>query len=158
MARTAVVFFKVAIALLIALLGVCQIVVIPATAVAMGQRYPEFASLVVPGTVIGIVFVLSAQVVLVCVWRLLSLVRADSIFTDRAYVWVDLSLWCVALATALVVGSLVLLSLAGASPPSITLLCLIGIVVGGCLSLLIVVLRGLVRKASQLEHDLSEVV
>jgi len=46
----------------------------------------------------------------------------------------------------------------GVMTPSITLLCVLGIVVGAGLSLLIVVLRGLLRKASRLEHDLSEVV
>ena len=96
--------------------------------------------------------------VLVCVWRLLTLVRADSIFTPRAFVWVDVSLGAVVFATVLVVATLGFLLTAPAGSPSIVLLCLLGIVVGAGLSLLLVVLRGLLRKASQLEHDLSEVV
>lgn len=158
MHRTTIVVLQVLIAGLIALLLFCQIVVIPQTAASMAGLYPEFAELRIPGIVIGGVFALCAQVLLVCVWRLLSLVRVGAIFSDRSFVWVDVSLAAVAVATLLVVGSLVILQLAGASPPSISLLCLIGIVVGAGLSLLIVVLRGLLRKASQLEHDLSEVV
>lgn len=158
MHRATIVVLQVLIAGLIALLLFCQIVVLPQTAENMAALYPEFAQLRVPGIVIGVVFALCAQVLLVCVWRLLSLVRAGAIFSERAFVWVDVALGAVAVATLLVVGSLIILQIAGASPPSISLLCLMGIVVGAGLSLLIVVLRGLLRKASQLEHDLSEVV
>jgi hypothetical protein len=158
MHRTTIVVLQVLIVGLLALLLFCQIVVLPQTANSMATLYPEFAQLRVPGIVIGVVFALCAQVLLVCVWRLLTLVRAGAIFSERAFVWVDVALGAVAVATLLVVGSLILLQIAGASPPSISLLCLIGIVVGAGLSLLIVVLRGLLRKASQLEQDLSEVV
>lgn len=158
MNRTTIVVIKVLIAILIALLVFCQLFVIPATVASLGQVYPEFSHLVIPGIVVGGVFALCAEVLLVCVWRLISLVRVDRIFTERSFVWVDVSIGAVALATALVVSALVILQIAGASPPSISLLCVIGAVVGAGLSLLLVVMRGLVRKASQLEHDLSEVV
>lgn len=158
MHRTTIVVLQVLIVGLLALLLFCQVVVLPSTANSMAALYPEFAQLRVPGIVIGVVFALCAQVLLVCVWRLLSLVRVGAIFSDRSFVWVDVALGAVVVATLLVVGSLVILQIAGASPPSISLLCLMGIVVGAGLSLLIVVLRGLLRKASQLEQDLSEVV
>lgn len=158
MHRVTIIVLQALIAGLIALLLFCQIVVLPQTAAGMAAVYPEFAQLRVPGVAIGVVFALCAQVLLVCVWRLLSLVRVGAIFSDRSFVWVDVALGAVAVATLLVVGALVILQIAGASPPSISLLCLIGIVVGAGLSLLIVVLRGLLRKASQLEQDLSEVV
>ena len=158
MQRSTIIVLKALIVVLIALLFFCQVTVIPATASGMAATYPEFAALEIPGIVIGIAFALCAQVVLVCVWRLVSLVGADAIFSDRAFAWVDIALGAVVLATLLVVGALVILQIAGASPPSISLLCLVGIVVGAGLSLLIVVLRGLLRKASQLESDLSEVV
>lgn len=158
MNRTTIVVLKTLIAILIALLLFCQLFVIPATVSSLAQIYPEFAQLVVPGIVVGGVFALCAQVLLVCVWRLITLVRVDSIFTERAFVWVDVAIGAVALATVLVVTALVILQIAGASPPSISLLCLIGAIVGAGLSLLLGVMRGLLRKASQLEHDLSEVV
>lgn len=158
MQRPTIVILKVLILLLIGLLVVCQVGVIPATATSMAARYPEFAHLEVPGIVIGVVFVLCAQVVLVCVWRLLDLVGVHGTFSERAFVWVDVALGAVVLATALVAGSLGLLLAARAAAPSISILCLLGIVVGAGLSLLLVVLRGLLRKASQLEHDMSEVV
>lgn len=158
MNRTTIIVLKVLIAILIALLVFCQLFVIPATVASLAQTYPEFAHLVVPGIIVGGIFALCAEVLLACVWRLITLVGVDSIFTERSFVWVDVSIAAVATATVLVVTALVILTTAGASPPSIALLCLIGAIVGAGLSLLLVVMRGLLRKASQLEHDLSEVV
>ena len=158
MNRATIICLKGLIVLLIGLLLFCQVLVIPATATGMADRYPEFAHLEIPGILVGVVFTLCAQILLVCVWQLLSLVGVDGIFTPRSFIWVDIALGVVVVASLLVVTALALLTGAGAAAPSIAILCLIGIVVGAGLSLLIVVLRGLLRKATQLEHDLSEVV
>lgn len=158
MQRTTILLLKSLIAVLLALLLFCQIFVVPAVAAQSAVRYSEIAYFEIPGTIVGILFLACVQIVLVCVWRLLSLVGEDAIFRDSAFPAVDLSLWAVAFATLLVLIALVALSLTGFMTPSITLLLVLGVVVGGGLSLLIVVLRGLLRKASQLEHDLSEVV
>ena len=158
MHRTTIVVLKALIAALLLLLLCCQIFVVPAVAAQSAVRYSEISYFEIPGTIVGILFLLCVQVVLVCVWRLLSLVREDSIFSESAFPDVDVSLAAVAFATFLVLVALIALSLTGFMTPSITLLLLLGVVVGAGLSLLIVVLRGLLRKASQLEHDLSEVV
>ncbi len=158
MQRTTIVILKLLIGALIALLVACQIFIVPAVAAQSAWRYHAIAYLQLPGIVVGILFLVCVQVVLVCVWRLLSLVREDAIFKPSAFPWVDVSLGAVGFATLLVVVTLVTLIAVGVQNASITLLCTLGIVVGAGLSLLIVVLRGLLRKASQLEHDLSEVV
>lgn len=158
MQRTTIVALKALLAVLIALIAMCQVFIVPAVAAQSAWRYHEIAYLQVPGIIIGILFLVCVQVVLVCVWHLLSLVREDAIFKPSAFPWVDTSLAAVAFATLLVVVTLVTLLAAGVQNASISLLCTLGIVVGAGLSLLIVVLRGLLRKASQLEHDLSEVV
>lgn len=146
------------IAVLLAMLVACQIFIVPLVAAQSAWRFHEIAYLQVPGVVIGILFLLCVQIVLVCVWRLLSLVRTDAIFTERAFPEVDVSLGAVAFATLLVAVALVTLTASGVMNGSITLLCVLGIVVGAGLSLLIIVMRGLLRRATQLEHDLSEVV
>ncbi len=158
MQRATILFLKGLLAVLIALIAVCQVFIVPAVAAQSAWRYHEIAYLQVPGIVVGILFLACVQVVLVCVWRLLSLVREDAIFQPSAFPWVDVSLAAVGFATVLVLVTLVTLLSVGVQNASITLLCTLGIVVGAGLSLLIVVLRGLLRKASQLEHDLSEVV
>lgn len=158
MHRSTILVLKGLIAVLLGLLLASQIVIVPAVAAQSAWRYREIAYLQTPGIVIGILFLLCVQIVLICVWRLLSLVREDSIFTESAFPDVDVSLGAVVGATLLVAITLVTLLASGVMTPSIALLCVLGIVVGAGLSLLIVVLRGLLRKASALEHDLSEVV
>ncbi|WP_159502389.1 DUF2975 domain-containing protein [Microbacterium sp. 18062] len=143
---------------LLALLVVCQVVVVPQVAVQSARRYSEIAYLEIPGIIVGTLFLVCVQVVLICVWRLLSLVRTDGIFSERAFREVDVSLTAVGFATLLVFVALITLTATRHSTPSITLLCVLGVVVGLGLTLLIVVLRGLLRKASQLEQDLAEVV
>ena len=158
MHRTAIVTLKTLILVLMALLLVCQVAVVPAVAQQMVDRSPQLGYLQVPGIIVTVGFLLCVQVALVCVWRLLSLVRASIIFSDTAFTYVNIVLGLVALATLLIVGSFITLAIAGAASPSVTILCWLGIVVGSGLSLLVVVMRGLLRQASQLERDLAEVV
>lgn len=158
MNRTTIVLLKTLIAILLALLLFCQVVVIPRTVAGLATVYPEFSQLVVPGIIVGGLFALCAQV-LALVRVAARDARARRQHLQRARIHLRIvALGAVALATVLVVGALIILTMAGASPPSISLLCLIGAIVGAGLSLLLVVLRGLLRKASQLERDLSEVV
>ena len=158
MHRTAIITLKTLILLLMALLVGCQVFVVPAVAQQMVERSPQLGYLQVPGIVVTVLFLLCVQVALVCVWRLLSLVRASIIFSDTAFTYVNIVLGSVALATLLVLGSFITLTVAGAASPSVAILCLLGIVVGSGLTLLVVVMRGLLRQASQLECDLAEVV
>lgn len=149
---------KVLIAVLIALLIVCQALIIPVVAQQTALEYPELAHLRVPGIIITVAFLVCVQVALVCVWRLLTLVRAASIFSETSFAYVNVILGSVVAATILILGSFITLAAVNAVPPTAAIMCIFGIVVGAGLALLIVVLRGLLRKASQLEHDLSEVV
>jgi hypothetical protein len=158
MDRSVIVALKALIVALITLLIVCQIFVIPGLAQQMIERSPEHSYLQVPGTFVTVGFLLCIQVALICVWRLLSLVRASSIFSNDSFAYVDVILGVVALATVLIIGSFITLAIAGAASPSVTVLCALGMVIGFGLALLIVVMRGLLRKASQLEKDLAEVV
>lgn len=158
MHRTAIGTLKGLIVVLIALLLVCQAFVVPAVAQQMVERSHGLGYLLVPGIIITVGFLLCVQIALVCVWRLLSLVRASSIFSEDAFTYVDIILGIVAVATVLIFGSFLTLAVAGVASPSVVILCSLGIVVGSGLTLLIIVMRGLLRKASQLEQDLSEVV
>ncbi|TFD57661.1 DUF2975 domain-containing protein [Cryobacterium suzukii] len=158
MHRTAIITLKTLILALIALLLACQVFVIPAVAQQMVEKSPQLGYLQVPGIVVTVGFLLCVQVALACVWRLLSLVRASIIFRENAFRYVNIILGIVALATLLILGSFITLAVAGVASPSVIMLCSLGIVVGSGLALMIVVMRGLLRKASQLERDLAEVV
>ncbi len=146
------------IALILLLLLVAQIVAVPYVAAGFAERYPEFAPLRVPATIAAILLILCVEANFVCVWQLLSLVRRDAIFSRAAFRWVDGILSALLVATAIVAIAFAMLITAGATTPSLSLLLVFGIVIGGGLCLLVLVLRGLLEKALRLEEDLSEVV
>lgn len=146
------------IALMLLLLTVAQFAAVPLVATTFALRYPEFAGLRVPGITAAFGMILCVQVVFVCVWQLLSLVRGDRIFSQAAFRYVDVILASISVATVVVIVAFIALLLAEATTPTLSLLVVFGIIVGLGLSLLIVVLRGLLTKALQLEQDLSEVV
>jgi len=149
---------KALIVVLLALLLATQIVLIPGVAVLAAERNPELAYLAGPGIVGGIVLVTLIELVLVCVWRLLSLVRQDRIFSPGAFLYVDIIMVTMAGSAVVIAGALVVLALGHAVNPSILLLGVVGVVIGIALALLVAVMRGLLRKALELEQDLSEVV
>ncbi|GGF05223.1 DUF2975 domain-containing protein [Mycetocola zhadangensis] len=158
MDRTAILTLKALIVALIALLLICQVFVIPDVAQQMRERSPQLDYLQLPGILISVGFLFCVQVALLCVWHLLSLVRASSIFSEDSFTFVDVILGAVVVATLLIVGSFITLAVAGATSPTVIILCCLGIALGSGFALLIVVMRGLLRKASQLEQDMAEVV
>ncbi len=149
---------KTLIAVMILLLLASQILVIPEVARITAIRNPDVAQLEIPGIIGAIIFLALVQVTLVCVWRLLSLVRAERIFSTDAFRYVDVILWMLAAAGVLIAVSYVVIIASRAVSLSLTLLAILGIVVSAALALLVVVLRGLLHKALQLEQDMSEVV
>jgi hypothetical protein len=157
MHSTVSVALKALIVVMILIMLAGQIWVIPGVGAQTAMWYPDFAYLQLPGIVIAITFLLCVQLALVCVWRLLSLVRASSIFSPDAFKWVDVILALVIIATLLILTSFITLTAVGISSPA-NVLCILGVILGSGFALLVVVLRGLLRKASQLEQDLSEVV
>ena len=158
MNRITIVSLKALIGALLALLLLCQVVVVPAIAAEMADQLPPLAYLQWPGVIAATIFVLCLQAALICVWRLLTLTREGIIFNARAFGFVDVILVSIVVATVVVLASLVIITNAEAGSPSIALLGVLGVVVGSLLALLVIVLRGLLRKAAQLESELAEVV
>jgi hypothetical protein len=157
MHSTVTVALKALLVVMILIMLAGQIWVIPGAAAQTAMQHPEYAHLQLPGILITITFLLCVQLALVCVWRLLSLVRASSIFSPDAFKWVDVILALVIAATLLILISFITLTAVGVSSPA-NVLCILGVILGSGFALLVVVLRGLLRKASQLEQDLAEVV
>lgn len=149
---------KTLIAVMLGLLLVSQVLVIPEVARITAVRNPDVAHLEIPGIIGAVIFLALVQVTLLCVWRLLSLVRAERIFSPAAFRFVDIILWTLASAGLLIAVSYVVIIASRAVSLSLTLLAVLGIVVSAALALLVVVLRGLLRKALELEQDMSEVV
>lgn len=149
---------KALIVVLLAMLLFIQIVMIPAVALGTAERNPEFGQLLIPGIIGGVVLLALVELALLCIFRLLALVRADRIFSPDAFRYVDVIIGALVATAVLLLASLVVIWGAQAGNPSVLVLGVLGITVSIGLALLVVVLRGLLNKALQLEQDLAEVV
>lgn len=121
----------------------------------------ELPSVGLPYTVAGIAVIACVEAILVAVWMLLSMVRRDAIFTERAFRWVDVIIGAAAVATsiALALGIhcyFVVEPILDA--PGLILMSLIATVLGTAFVLLMLVMRGLLRTATSLQAELTEVV
>jgi hypothetical protein len=106
----------------------------------------------------AILFIACAQVALLVVWRLLSMINGGVIFTGRALRWVDVITGCGAVGTVLGAGVLIhLLAVVGVHWPPV--LWLIAIVAGGlAFVLLMIVMRGLLESAIADRSELDGVI
>lgn len=106
-----------------------------------------------------IVLLLGVQVVLGCVWRLLSMVADDTVFTTAAFRYVDMIVRIVALEAFLLAAVNVFLSYGvNANPPALSLGILLLVVAAMLVWLLMLVMRHLLEKATTLREELEQVV
>jgi hypothetical protein len=117
----------------------------------------EVAFLAVLYSVLGVAAIACVEVALVALWVLLSMVRRGAIFHERAFRWVDV-ISAAGLVGALLVAALCVHAGEIDDAPGLVLIGL-GVAVGGAaFALLMVVMRGLLRSATVLRHELDEVV
>jgi small-conductance mechanosensitive channel len=159
MTRTAIVLSKVFILLMAAAGLFVQFVMLPIQAAESAADNPDLAFLRVPLLIAGVLFVFCGQVVLACVWMLLSLVRREVIFTVRAFKFVNIMIGALLVAAAVIVVALLTMELtADAGEPGFFVLAL-GLAFGcAALALVVFVMRGLLVKASEQASYLEEVV
>jgi MFS family permease len=148
---------RVLLVLLFAALVFGQTVSVPGEFAHMAQESPESAHLRWPLTILGVVVLLCMQVVVVCTWKLLTLVKEDRIFSDRSQVWVDAIMWAVGVAWLLLFGVFLYVGVNADDPAGILLLGSI-LMVGAVFGLLLVVMRALLRRATTLRTDLEGVI
>lgn len=158
MQRTAILALKGLLLALLLTLVACQVYIVPNFAGVTAAIYPDVAYLEIPGIITAVLFLCCVQIALLCVWRLLSLVAKDTIFSQRSYIYVDTILVLIVIATAVALAALFGLVALQIGTGSTQLICLLGVVLGAGSALLVVVLRGLITKAAELQQDLSEVV
>ena len=102
-------------------------------------------------------WVLCVQVVIVCTWKLLSLVKNDRIFTEASLAWVDAIVWAIAAAWVVLVGVFLYVGF-NADDPGLPLLLFLLVVGVTVLGLLMVVMRALLRQATTLRTDMEAVI
>ncbi|MFJ3233934.1 DUF2975 domain-containing protein [Streptomyces sp. NPDC086787] len=142
-----------------------QAVVIPTTAADEVDRFPPYAPFATPYVIVAIVGVACVQVALAATWMLLAMVRRDAIFTPLAFRWVDVIIGSAVVGTLLSVGVTGHLALAHIPSPDDGME-LIGALAaaaacagaGAAFAMLVVVMRGLLRKATGLQTEMAGVV
>ncbi len=116
-----------------------------------------------PAQIVLSLVLLSVLAVIVCIWRLLTLIGRDRLFSDASRRWVDAIVWSLAIGWGLLAGfALVVTGVIFFTPeirdPGIPML-LFGVVVLSSLPLLLmVVMRGLLRQATGYRAELDEVI
>lgn len=150
---------RVLLVLLFAALVVAQVLAVPGTLAHLAEESPELAYLRWPMLVLAVLVLLCVQVVIVCTWKLLAMVKANRIFSEASMVWVDVIVWAIFAAWVLVLGvfSYTVVARWGIDPglPAALLLILLA---GAALELLMVVMRELLRQATTLRTDMEAVI
>jgi hypothetical protein len=123
----------------------------------MARESPDLAYLRWPMTAVTVFWVLCIQIVIVATWKLLTLVKNDSIFSPAALTWVDAIMWSIAAGWVVLMGVFLYFGFRATDPglPLLLFMLVIGVAV---LGLLIVVLRAVLRQATSLRTDLEAVI
>jgi hypothetical protein len=156
-ARRAVALLRVFLVVLFGVLVVFQTMSLPGQFAHMARENPNDAPLRWPATIIAVFLVLCVQVVLVATWKLLTLVKNDTIFSKAAMGWVDAIVWAIGVAWAVLVGVLLWVGF-NADDPGVPMLLFLVTTGVSVLGLLMVVMRALLRQATALRTDLDSVI
>jgi len=119
----------------------------------------------VPFVVIVVLGIVTLQVTAVCIWRLLTMVRRGTVFSNAAFRYVDIVIGAIVTASLLAFALAVTLAPGEAVAPGIVgLICGMSLIMGG-VALLVYVLRMLLMQAvaldaeaRDLQSELSEVI
>ncbi|MFJ8664484.1 DUF2975 domain-containing protein [Streptomyces sp. NPDC093600] len=155
-------------AVLVALLAgsvFVQAVMVPLLASDMEGLDPDVAHLRTPVLVITVLGIVAAQVVLVSVWRLVTMVRRGTVFSHAAFRYVHIVIGAIVAAALLVFAFGVVLAPGEAVAPGVVLLIGgVGVAVLG-VALIVLVLRMLLAQAvardaeaAQMKAELDEVI
>lgn len=142
-----------------------QMVMVPLLAIDLEEADPEVAHLQIPFALIMISIIFTAQVTAICVWRLVTMVRQGTVFSHRAFRYVDIMIGAAAAAAVLALTLGMVLAPGEAVAPGLVLLVGGGAVVAMGIGLIELVLRTLLAQAisrdveaQELRAELDEVI
>jgi hypothetical protein len=133
-----------------------QVVMVPLMAIDLEEADPDVAHLQIPFAVIVILAIVTAQVTLVCVWRLVTMVRQGTVFSHAAFRYVDVMIGAAAAAAVLTFALAVVLAPGDAVAAGMVLLVCGGAVVAAGIGLIVLVLRMLLAQAISREAEAHE--
>ena len=130
-----------------------QVWMVPLIANDMNVADPDVARIRIPFIVVIVLGILTIQVAMICVWRLLTMVRRGTVFSPAAFRYVDVMIGA-AVAAALIAFAFGLILAPGeAVPPGIVLLIGgVGAMAAG-IALVILVMRMLLAQAVARETE-----
>ncbi|MEU2184691.1 DUF2975 domain-containing protein [Streptomyces thermolilacinus] len=135
-----------------------QAVMVPLLAADLEEVGGDLAHLRVPVLVILLLGIVTAQVVLVCVWRLVTMVRRGTVFSHDAFRYVHIVIGAMVAAALLVFALGTLLAPGEAVAPGVVLLVGgVGVAILG-VALVVLVLRMLLAQATGMRAELEEVI
>ncbi|MFF3444046.1 DUF2975 domain-containing protein [Streptosporangium sp. NPDC002721] len=142
-----------------------QTVMVPLLAADLEGLNAEFAYLRTPLLVLTVLGVVTVQVILVCVWRLVTMVRRGTVFSHAAFRYVHIVIGALVAAALLVFAFAVLLAPGEPVAPGVVLL-ICGVVVAILgVALIVLVLRTLLAQAvardveaAKMRAELEEVI
>lgn len=132
-----------------------QVVMVPLAFRDMDGADQEVLDVRTPLMVVVILGIVTTQVVMVCLWRLATMVRRGTVFSHAAFRYVDVIIGAIAAASALLFALGVILAPGEAVAPGIVLLIgCAGSVVAG-IALVVVMMRSLLVQAVEREAEAS---
>jgi len=132
-----------------------QAVMVPLVWSDMNGADQEVLDLRAPLLLIILLGIVTTQVVMVCLWRLLTMVRRGTVFSHAAFRYVDIMIAAIASASALVFALAVVLAPGEAVAPGIVLLISGAATVILGIALVVIVMRSLLNQAVSREAEAS---
>ena len=165
MGTLTILVLRIVLALVLAGSVFVQLVMVPLLAIDLDELNPDHAYLRTPLLVFAVLGIVTIQVVLVCVWRLLTMVRRGTVISDAAFRYVDVVIGAIAAASMLTFGLGVVLAPGEAVAPGVVLLIGGAAVLVAGIALIVLVMRMLLAQAvardaeaHHLQAELDEVI
>ena len=155
--RGVIIAIKAIIVFIALLVLACQIFLLPYLAHEAALDAPEYAGLRVPYLVLSIAVLCCLEVVLVALWRLLSMTDEGHVFNVQAFRWVDVIIWAAVVAAILTAVLLVYSLAVGLGPFGFLLVLFVAVMAEIGFALLVSVMRSLLVVATS-QHDELEAV
>jgi hypothetical protein len=130
-----------------------QAVMVPLMAIDLEEADPTVAHLQLPFAVTMIAIILTAQVFVVCTWRLATMARRGTVFSPAAFRYVDVMIAAAGAAAGLTFLLGVILAPGDAVPPGMVLLVGGAAVIAAGIALTVLVLRALLAQAISRESE-----
>lgn len=165
MGRLTVLALRIVLAVILVGALFVQVVMVPLLAADLGESGPVLAGIRTPIVIITVLGIVTIQITVVCVWRLLTMVHQGTVFSAAAFRYVNTVIAAAAAASLLILGLAVTLAPGDAVPPGVVLLIGGVAVVGAGIALVVLVLRMVLAQAvareieaHHLRAELDEVI